>query len=985
MGRYRRQLIGAAVVAVLVSVYAIAGFWAAPYFVRSNLIDYVRTRYGRTLRIGEVRCNPFTLRAEVRDLSLPDRDGEPLVAFRRLSVDLQLATLWRLAPSFRAITLEAPYVRAVIRADGALNLGDLAQGAPAPATAAAPSRPLRLYIARLTVRDGRSSFEDRTRATAFRADFTPVSFELRDFSTVAGNGNAYRLSAASPQRERLDWQGTFTLDPFTSRGAFEIRDLKARTLWEYLRASVPFEIGAGVLALRGDYSLDSGRGPLAVQLLVHQTTLDGFTLRPKGEPDDYVQLQHLELSEAQVDLVHRHVELARVRLAGGRVSAWLDGQGVNLLRLAPAAREVGPAPVAVVHAAPAPQPWTIAAPDIDLDGLTFAAADRTVTPAVEVQITPLHLTVGGFSTRAGATLRFDCAAPLAGGGLVSVQGQLVPSTASGTAHVHASELALTRLQPYLARYTSMTLRSGALGAEFDLERGADGALSARGQARIAKLHTVDNSQRRDFVSWGELALTGIEYRSRPQSLRVKSVLLRQPYARMIIRPDQTLNLTEVLTPAGRTASPATAQAVPPAARSAPAAHARPPAANAAPVTPFPVAIGTVRLADATLDYTDLWIKPSFAIGIQSLHGTVSGLSSDPRSRARVELDGKVERYSPAHIGGELNVLSAALYSDITMSFKDIDLTIVNPYAGHFVGYRIDKGKLSVDVSYRIEQRQLQAKQHFVVDQLELGDRVESPDAIHVPLKLAVALLKDRQGVIDVELPMAGTLDDPHFRLGPLIWKALVNLLVKAATAPFALLGHLFGGSEHMNVVEFAPGSAALDAAAQQQLSAVARALRERPQLKLDVPIVAAPPLDGPPLAAALLERQLRERVRAAHKGSAAATVPTEPAQRYRLLLAQYRESLGKDAPLPAAVQAVESAGRKETPPYELANEALTTALLAHAPAGDAELTTLGKARARAIQEALLAGGEIAPARVFIVATAPDAGAGPKVQVELALK
>lgn len=980
MGRYRRQLLAAAIVAVLLALYAVAGFWAVPHFARAGLTDYVRSRYGRTLRIGDIRCNPFTLRAEVDGLEFPDADGAPLIAFRRLAVDLQLATLWRFAPSFREIRLEAPYVRAVIRPGGALNLGDLARGAAAPAAPqATPAKPLRLYIARLSVREGRGTFEDRTRASAFRADFTPVSFELRDFSTVAGNGNAYRLSAASPQGERLEWQGTFTLDPFTSRGAFDVRDLKARTLWEYVRASVPFEILAGVLTLQGDYSLDSGNGPLDLQLLVHRTTLDELALRPPGTPEDYLQLRHLELAETHVDLTHRQVQVGRGRLAGGHVRAWLDAQGLNLLRLAAAAAPAAGTPaVAVAHAGPAPPPWTLAAPDIALEGLAVSLADRTVTPALELEVTPLRLTVAGFSTAPDARLRIECEAPLAGGGGLSAQAQLVPATASGTAHVRAHELALARLQPYLARYTSMTLTSGALEADLDLERRADGALGASGEAHVRQLRTVDNVQHRDFVTWRELTLAGIEYHSRPQALRIKSVLLTQPFARLIIYPDRTLNLSAVLAPAGKVASAAAAPA--PAAspgKVRPGSAAAPPPAA---VTPFPLAIGSVRLQDATLDYTDLWIKPSFAIGIQSLHGAVTGLSSDPRSRARVQLDGKVERYSPAHIGGEVNLLSAALYTDITMSFKDIDLTIVNPYSGHFVGYRIDKGKLSVDVSYHVERRALAAQQHFVLDQLELGERVESPDAVHMPLKLAVALLKDRNGVIDVNLPMAGTLDDPHFRIGPLIWQAVVNLLVKAATAPFALLGHLFGGGEHVNEVEFAPGSALLEPAAQQQLQALAKGLRERPQLKLDVPIVAAPALDGPPLAQAALERALLARQ---HGKSAA--LPAEPAQVYRLLLAQFRDSLGKDTPLPPAAQAVEAAHRRDIPPYQEANEALTAALIAHAPAADAELEALGKERARAIQDALLSGGDIDPARVFIVAGAAPAAAGPKVKVELALK
>jgi len=260
--------------------------------------------------------------------------------------------------------------------------------------------------------------------------------------------------------------------------------------------------------------------------------------------------------------------------------------------------------------------------------------------------------------------------------------------------------------------------------------------------------TVDSALKMDFIKWRGLRVADIRYASSPASLRIGSITAIEPYVRMVIAPDRTVNITRILTPPG--AARSTPQAAGPGAQGAGAAAAEP--APVKPLTPFPTSIGVVRFVNASANYADLWIKPSFAVGIQTLSGTVTGLSSGPRSRAQIALDGKVDRYSPVHIGGAVNLLSAALYTDVTLSFKDLDLTIVNPYSGYFAGYLINKGKLSVDVSYKIDQRQLDARQHFVVDQLELGDRVDSPGAAHLPLKIAVALLKDRNGVIDLELP-----------------------------------------------------------------------------------------------------------------------------------------------------------------------------------------------------------------------------------------
>jgi hypothetical protein len=399
----------------------------------------------------------------------------------------------------------------------------------------------------------------------------------------------------------------------------------------------------------------------------------------------------------------------------------------------------------------------------------------------------------------------------------------------------------------------------------------------------------------------------------------------------------------------------------------------------------------VRFVNTTLDYTDLWIKPSFSVSIQSLDGAVTGLSSDPVSRAKVELNGKVDRYWPAHIGGEANLLSTALYTDITMSFKGIDLTIVNPYSGHYLGYKIDKGKLSVDVSYKIEQRKLEAKQHFVVDQLELGERVESPDAIHAPLKLAVALLKDRNGLIDIDLPMSGSIDDPQFRLGPIIWKAFVNLIVKVVTAPFALLGHLFGGgNEHLNVLEFAPGAAELDQASKEQMAAVVKSLQERPQLKLDVPITYSATLDRPKLAEVRLHEQLQTRAQSSrhgkkHPDSAGAEAFADPKKHFELLLEQYKAVAGKEAPLPQTVNAVLATKGKDTPAYEPAIADLNAALLKSIEVPESDLVDLGKNRARAIQDALIVEGGLEPSRVFIVDAPPKPEGGDKVKVEITLK
>jgi len=342
----------------------------------------------------------------------------------------------------------------------------------------------------------------------------------------------------------------------------------------------------------------------------------------------------------------------------------------------------------------------------------------------------------------------------------------------------------------------------------------------------------------------------------------------------------------------------------------------------------------------------------------------------------------VDKYAPAKIAGELNLLSAALYTDLKVSFKGVEMTSVTPYSGRFAGYKIEKGKLSIDVAYLVENRTLEAKQKFVIDQLELGERVESEDAVRLPLKLAVALLKDRNGVIDIDLPMSGSLDDPQFRMGPLIWKAFLGLLTKAATAPFALLGNLFGGGEEMNLIEFDAGTSTLDAAAEEKIASIGKALNERPALQLEVPTSYSPDLDR----AALAARRLDGLLRSLPKSNEAALA--DPAQRFELLVSQYQADYGARSALPPAALAINGTRRNERDPagFAPANLEMERAIAEKHQVEDRDLEQLGQMRARAIQDALLASGGLDAARVFVMGANPSAPTENKrVRVELALK
>jgi hypothetical protein len=362
-------------------------------------------------------------------------------------------------------------------------------------------------------------------------------------------------------------------------------------------------------------------------------------------------------------------------------------------------------------------------------------------------------------------------------------------------------------------------------------------------------------------------------------------------------------------------------------------------------------IKNITVGGGSALFADYSITPSFSTGIVELGGTITGLSSQPDSRAKVQLAGKVDRYAPVDISGEVNLLSAATYTDLALNFRNMELTTFNPYSGKFAGYNISKGKLSTELRYKIQDRKLDAQHHIVVDNLEFGDKTDSKDAAPIPIKLAVALLKDRNGVIDLQLPIGGSLDDPSFRIGPIVWKALLGLLTKIATAPFALLGSLFGGGDELAYVDFQAGSADLPAAQMEQLTKLAHALAERPQLRLDVPVTVLPDEDSKAIATTNLYTRVPQLE----------DTTDEAAVRKRLtqLEALYKTS-NKVAPeYPAETQT------DKTIDWNARTAWIEARLLEGMQPDQPTLEALARQRAQAVQAAVLTNTGVAPERVFI--------------------
>jgi len=589
-------------------------------------------------------------------------------------------------------------------------------------------------------------------------------------------------------------------------------------------------------------------------------------------------------------------------------------------------------------------------------------------PAI-FKLSAISLAMQDYSTAPKASSTVDLRATVNQSGQLGIKGKLAFAPFDSDLALDVKNFDLLPLQPYVTDYVNLRLNQGAISGKTQLKF-AQGKGSLKGDVSVNRLDTVDKASANDFLSWKSLAFEGMDMQFSPFALNVKRVALADFFARVIIDPTGRINVQDVtrkageeqrsLTEAGQRAK--TAGAAQAERKAAAAEQAKAQNAPAAPAEPLPpIRIAKLDLSGGRVRFTDNFIKPNYTANLRELGGSVTGLSSDAASSANVSLRGNVNS-APLSIAGKINPLKRDLSLDLRADVRGMELAQLSAYSDKYVGYGIEKGKLTFEVAYQLENRQLKAENRLVLDQLTFGKESTNPEATRLPVNLAVALLSDRNGVIDINVPIGGSLDDPQFSIGGIVLKIIGNAIMKTVTAPFALIGSMFGGGgEELSTLDFDSGRAVVLPAGEAKLKSLAKALTERPGLKLDITgRYDAAELDA--LKQASLERKLRAlktrdlqaRGGALPEGGVAVSKEERPA----LLARVYKdETFAK----PRNVIGL----TKSIPPEEM--EKL---ILANTTIDDDDLLALGNRRAQAARDWLITTGQVPGERIFLIGAKP---------------
>lgn len=940
----------AAAVVALVALYALLGFLILPGIALRVANQQLAAYSTVPAQLQRLELNPFTLELTLWGLKIGEPDAEQ-VAFQRLYADLQLDSLWTGALHLSAVELDQPRTEVVFDKSGKLNLSSLFKLPTSDPAAAqkAPAEPFALRIGSIKLVDGYLHFKDLRPSQPIEFLYDAMNLELQNLSTLPDDHADMTLVANSPQGGRIDWRGRIGLSPVSSQGSLKVTDAQMSVWWPYVRDSVPLALEKGVFTLSADYNLNLAKQTELTLDKVALTVAPFAIAAPDGRP--LARLERLEVSDTSVDLVKQLVRVGQIRSHGLETWAAREADGQidwqKLFASPTTAQMQAQTPTASKPAAAPAKPWQVLLKDVQLRDYRVHLADRVPTDEVAVELGPLNLDLHDFDSLNGTPFTLKMDTGVGKQGHLQASGEVSLAPVAARLKIGTQDIDLRIAQAYISPLIRLELRSGMLDSDLDVRlTGTEPlALAVTGRAEVDQLHTLDTLKERDFVKWQHLTLEGLDYRHGDR-LDIERVQLQQPYVRFMINEDRTTNVDDLLIP--QPEQPATSAK---ADKSAGAEKG------------LGIRIGAVDIDNGSANFADFSLTPNFATAVQQLNGRIGTLDNRLAKPARIDIQGKVDRYAPVTIAGALNPFDPMASLDITTSFKRVELTTLTPYSGKFAGYRIRKGRLNLDLHYLITKGQLKAENKLLVEQLQLGDKVDSPDAVDLPLRLAIALLKDSQGRIAIELPVSGDLNSPQFSVMPIVWQTLRNLMVRAAQAPFKFIGGLVsgGGSEDLSTVSFGPGSDELSAEAQAALMKLAAALKERPTLRLEIEGTSAQASDGPLIAQRRLEREYQS------------TYYKMAQRRGDKVPAKADEMQVPEDDKPAMLEAIYRTRLKGQPPVEwqqleskVRTDKLREAVLKSWASNSVLLRQLGQARAGSIKDFLVDKGQLADERVYFI-------------------
>ncbi len=892
----RRQRLLIALAALLV-LYTVFGFLILPLIVRRQLEKRLTAALHRETTVTRVRTNPYALSVTIDGLLVKEPDGSPFLSWDRLYVNLGAWRIIKREVSLDEIHLVRFHARVALDRQGSLNFQDLLDenGSSEPEPPPAPEqkkRPLVFAVQKLGIEQAQIDFSDRSRRRPFDTTIGPFDINVLGFRTLPDSTSPYSFAGRTESGETFSWAGRVLTEPLRSTGTITFDGLRLSKYSPYYEQEVGFEIRDGRLGVKTGYTLEWGPQRHELRLSDGAIAVRTLILGIPGIPENKLEIPTADATGISIDVVGRTARVEAVVLKEGVVRGHRNANGLTDLEMMRPPKKAGPPPKEKSEKFQ----WALGA--FELSGWRLEFKDDLPPRPASLTLAPVDVRLENLADSAKQSSRLTASIGFGGKGKVDLAGPVRLLRPAADLSITVDALDLPQLDPYLDLYGDLAARlnSGRLGvkghARFD--GGADPATwSFEGDTRVDGLTLLDAERNQELARWKELNVSGIKTSSTPlgPALAVRSVRWIQPRLRVALAEDGSSNLQRLLKakppppeakeeakPEATETKPETAEAKPEAATAKAAAPVKPKQRPDRPQAP--VSIASFQIVRGAATFADRSVAPPVTLSVADLDVRLRGLSNALNARSQVSIKGLVSG-GPLEVTGILSPRMVNDATDVKVSSKGIDLTPLSPYCGKYAGYVLDKGKLDLDLQYKVAKRKLEASNLIKVDQFTFGEATSSPDATKLPVKLGLAVLKDPNGLIDLDVPIEGNVDDPNFRVYRVVWRAIGNVLLKAVISPFNLIAKAFGGGgdQKLDVVDFQAGAPELTPSADKTLQNLSKALAGRPALKMDIEGTADPAADAKTLKLRELRRQAAQ-AKSDAKGKGAAELTDEEYLRF---------------------------------------------------------------------------------------------------------
>ncbi len=706
-----------------------------------------------------------------------------------------------------------------------------------------------LSLYSLDLENGSLDFKDASNSTLFQTRLSSVTLHLENVSIGESISGTYALAAGTESEEKMNSTGQLMFNPFKAKGDLTVSDLSLKKYAPYFESKVNPAVENGRISLSSNFDIQNTGDSLNGAIKVSEFLIQALSVLEHTKGEQMIDLPLVNVKNSLIDLGLHQVTAGEIKVEKGRIKAERMKNGRFNLSEILSTGSSGSTPSAGQKSSPktagdenfmkndaATQPegdaWQISLPLIDVAGLGVDYIDATCKEPVKIALSKISVKAQEMSTHKDKKGTLEVNMDWNNRGKITFDGNVNPSMKQADLDVSLDNIDIQSLQPYFTDAVKVVVSDGLFHTNgkliLDFEKSSGQTVRFAGKSSITGFSCQDKLTANEFFTAKSLHASGLDISVMPVKIRAKEISLTDFYSKIVVSPTGEVNLSSVFNTDSDQGNAVLD-------KEKPDITTQSDSLKQDTASPLPdIAFDKVTLQGGDIQFSDYLTRPNFTADMKAMIGSVTGLSSSPDSRAVLYLKGIHGNSSPLEITGKINPLAPTKFADIDVSFKDIELTNFTPYAAKYLGYKIKKGKLIMDLEYLIKGNRLESRNRFKFDNFALGDQVESKDAISLPVELAITLLTDQNGRINLDLPVTGNLDDPEFKIGKIIFKMIGKLILKAATSPFALIGSIFDGAQDLEYLDFKHGDSAILPENYKKIDRLTEILATKPSLKLEI-------------------------------------------------------------------------------------------------------------------------------------------------------